>query len=179
VLFNFVLDKPAAQDGYIVQENIIDFEFESCSEIVHNNPGDHFWEAWLVKANQTVPTSQIWGSTDSVFWDGYGATTGAGGVNLGARGRGTIKFFFKTRTGDLGDPATIPPTPPAESTGWTWRVSSPWSLDLPSTRIKPTWWDDPPDNDEAAAGRGVYVVWDCCCAAQKSGIMVTPTPRKK
>jgi len=174
VYFNFILDQPAPQDGYIVQENTFDIPYHSCDSIVHGNiETDHYWEAWLVKAGHYFPTTQGYGYTDWLSWPGRPDAAGSGGA------KGKIKFFFKTRTGDLGDPGANPIIPPDPSTGWTWRVSSPTSLDLPSTRIKPTWWDDSPDNGESIEARSVSVVWACCpnqCPTPWSKIVVLPGP---
>ena len=151
VEFVFVLDKPAAEDGYIVQENIADIPWDTCDAIVHGNIWtDHYWEAWFVPANSTGPAS------DQVRWPGKNKTSGAGGVD------GTIKFFFKSHQGvdDLKD--------------WTTKISSPSSLDLPSTRARPDWWSDPSDNGERDATRSVHTTWDCCCPANISFISVSP-----
>jgi len=96
-----------------------------------------------------------------------------------AERRAGSSSFSKPEQGDLGDPGANPVIPPDPSTGWTWRVSSPTSLDLPSTRIKPTWWDDSPDNGESIEARSVSVVWACCpnqCPTPWSKIVVLPGP---
>jgi RHS repeat-associated protein len=154
VYFNFVLDSPAAEDGYIVQENVADVPWVSCSEIVHGNIwNDHYWEAWEVKKGQTSPEGPY---TDHVFWPPQKSAIGGGGID------GTIKFFFKSHrgVGDLSD--------------WTTKISSPASLDLPSTRSRPDWWNDPSDNGENHASRSVHTVWDCCCPQDVSFITVDP-----
>jgi hypothetical protein len=168
--FDFTLDKPAAEDGYIVQENTVSIPY--VSGIVNGNIWtDHYWEAWFVKKNQVSPTTQAaLGHTDHVFWNGQPNSRGGGGI------KGKIKFFFAKRTGDLGDPGANPPTPPSQSSGWTPRNSSPSSGSLPSTRNERsvTWWNDPPDNGEAIAERSVTTAWDCTCETQTSTIKVSP-----
>jgi RHS repeat-associated protein len=159
VFFRFMLDRPAAEEGWIVQMNTADVPWEGCDGILHgslfNEP--HMWEAWHVAANATAPDqSYPDGSHDEVSWDGKNQTTGAGGVD------GTLKFFFKSHpgVGDLSD--------------WPVRISSPSSGILPSTRGPPDWWNQPPDNGEATATRSVHTTWDCCCSKNISFLSASP-----
>jgi hypothetical protein len=85
---------------------------------------------------------------------------------------GEIRFFFKTKTLDLGDPGADPPIGPT-APGWEKRHSSGTSGILPSTRFKPAWWDYP-DAGEKNGERSVKTVWDCCCKDHFSRMVVTP-----
>jgi hypothetical protein len=178
IKFDFMLDTPAAEDGYIVQENSIDFPYTDCT-FVHGNDGDHFWEAWFVKAGQRFSTTQ-WQHNGDNYTDHTKYQGEKPGKSTGGKANGSIKFFFKRRTGNLGDPGANPPTDPDPSTGWTFRLRSAWSGDLPSTRAKPSWWDETSDNGEAPAQRSIWVKWTCCpgCQPDESEIIVTPLPGK-
>jgi hypothetical protein len=161
VYFRFKLDKPATEQGWIVQMNTADVPYDSCSGFSHstlfNEP--HMWEAWHVSANATEPDGDLTypdGSHDEVTWDGENQTSGAGGAD------GTLKFFFKSHpgVGDLSD--------------WPARISSPASGILPSTRARPDWWGEPSDNGEQDAARSVHTTWDCCCSANISFLVASP-----
>lgn len=83
--------------------------------------------------------------------------------------RGSIKFFCKTPlkegdpgTGDLGDFRKDP-----ESNSGGWKTSNPHTIagELPSTTIKPDWWDKTPV--EGPVSRFVTSDWNCCNCEEK------------
>jgi RHS repeat-associated protein len=152
VEFAFVLDNPAAEDGYIIQENTASIPWDSCDGFLHGNLWtDHYWEAFPVAKLSSGPAEH-----DHVWWIGKNKSSGDGGI------KGNLKFFFKSHKGvdDLKD--------------WTTKISSPSSGGLLSTRRPPDWWDDPSDNGEHDATRSVSVAWDCCCQGNISFLSVSP-----
>ena len=159
--FNFTLDNPAAQDGYIIQENTISIPYAK-GIVTGNLWNDHYWEAWFVKKGETSPTKpkdqelgQYKTITDQVSWPGLNKSKGSGGI------KGTIKFFFTSKTGDLELP-----TSGWMGKGWTRGNNVPGAGSLPSIRGVPgsvKFWGDSPDNGEAVANRSVTVKWDCTC----------------
>ena len=150
----FTLDQPASCDGYIVQENRIYQEKEPCSRPPFVPPPDilvnHIWEAFSVKQGETTHDSG--GFTDGVRFSGVKDSSG------GLIVHGSIKFFCKDKTGDLGAKADDPNDPTwgrFEETGG-----------LPSTKRRPSWWDAPAD--EGPAFRIVEADWDCCTGCARS-----------
>jgi hypothetical protein len=151
----FSLDKPAPDDGYIVQQ-VDKLEFvKTCPDKAIGPPAPihKFWEAWLVKKGDKVD----WTTVRDKWTDGNTRPPrpGTNGSDIAA---GTVKFFTKSTTGDLGDFGTAPADP-----------KSPWgpgkvpnSGALPSTSSEPSWWGNAPV--EGPAERGVWASWDCCDA---------------
>jgi hypothetical protein len=139
--------------------------FTAAEGFIHGNIWhDHYWEAWFVKKDKTSPTTDSAAKyTDHVSWDGECGAVGSGGI------QGTLKFFFASKIGNLGDPGASPPTSPDPSSGWTLKNSAPGSGDLPSTRNPRAvpWWNDSSDNGQASATRSVTVSWDCSCKCEK------------
>lgn len=71
---------------------------------------------------------------------------------------GEVKFFGRSKTGDLGDFNQAPADPASK-----WGPGKvPTSGALPSTPTKPPWWDDAPI--EGPAVRQARSEWDCCDA---------------
>jgi hypothetical protein len=71
---------------------------------------------------------------------------------------GTIKFFKKRTTGDLGDFGVAPADPKSD-----WGPGKvPASGALPSTDKQPSWWTKKPV--EGPKERSVVASWDCCDA---------------
>jgi len=168
VRWDFTLDKSAPQEGYIVQEVTIEVPNDDCG-IVNGDFGEPvYWEAWFVHKGDSIQSAEgKYHYTDQAIEPAHVGTKGQG------KFLGEIKCFFKTRTLDLGEPGTEPPTPPT-APGWELRHSTLTSGILPPTRIEPTWWDDPPDAEEKPARRSVNTTWDCCCKDAYSRIVVAP-----
>jgi hypothetical protein len=151
----FSLDKAASEDGYIVQQ-IDKAEFvKTCPDkaIGPPTPIQTFWEAWFIKKGDTVD----WTTVRDKWTDGNTRPPrpGTNGSDVAA---GTVKFFTKKTTCDLGDFGTAPADP--KSPWGTGKVPN--SGALPSTPSKPAWWDNTPA--EGPAQRGVWASWDCCDA---------------
>ena len=152
----FRLDQTAPLDGYIVQQVDVHENIKGCSEppvsSIPVEPTRTYWEAWPVKQGERVsPDTAKDGYTDESKTLSHGRRTGAFSVI------GTIKFFSRTTTGDLGDLNTPPSTP---NGGWGPGVAEGSGI-LPSTKTKPQWWDDTPV--EGPASRSTEAWWDCCC----------------
>jgi hypothetical protein len=164
----FALDKPAPEDGYIVQ-HIQSFSFvKSCPDPAIGPPGPEkeFWEAWFVKKGDTLD----WTTVRDKWTDGSTRPAGSSqnGIQMSA---GTVKFFAKSTTGDLGDFGKAP----AAGTSVWGPGKVPTSGALPSTPKKPPWWDKTPV--EGPADRLATSQWDCCDAdATKHTNSVTATP---
>jgi len=170
VQWDFVLDKPAPCDGYIVQENRASCYRSDCSSPCPNfsvKPCLVFYEAWFIKAG-----SDRTGITKNL--------TDVANIDINGCGSevflGKIKFFCKdpkhpaangVGTGDLGKHEN--PTP---GSGWQTKGSYPISGNckgdsgransggLPATATKPKWWDKKPV--EGSAARTLSVLWNCC-----------------
>lgn len=183
IKWNFVLDRPAPRDGYIVQMVKFSCHVEPCIECNSLSPETHdtytYWEAWFVEKGKRQPKALLDKRTDytdeSLSEGGPVGTCGAR-IYFGA-----IRFYTIDITNDLGsedvDPADLKSTwrpnriygdPPCRTgTGW-----------LPSTRNKPEWWDTRVPI-EGSAYRVMGVKWCCCndpCACT-NGVKAHAIPR--
>jgi hypothetical protein len=160
------LSKPAAEDGYIVQQiiRVFDYKTKDGHEIEEQLPV--YWEAWFVKNGETWNTAQTqFGFTDS----SHNKPIGVSGTFTVS---GESKFFYKTVTGDLGDPGANPVRPPDPATGWSLKTPGTTEGFLPTTRKEPEWWKKPSDQGEATGTRSVTAAW----SPNGSTIVVTPQP---
>ena len=146
VFWNFVLDSPSKEDGYLVQEVTISDKYKPCGTKGKRSLTT-YWEYWTVSANSTIPVGKISGYTDQASQIGTGPSEGI------YVSRGEIKFFYKSTTGDLDAPGS----------GWK-PGDDPRSGLLPSTTQKPIWWNRDSDNGEKSSSRIASATWDCCCA---------------
>ena len=151
----FSLDKPAPEDGYIVQR-IDKSEFvNTCPDMAIGPPAPipPFWEAWLVKKGDKVD----WTTVRDKWTDGNTRPSrpGTNGTDIAL---GTVKFYGQKTTGDLGDFNTAPVDP--KSPWGPGKVPS--SGALPSTASEPSWWSTSPL--DGPADRGVWASWNCCDA---------------
>lgn len=143
--WRFTLDKASPQDGYIVQE--IPF----LQDRADGQFNKHYWEAWFVPAS-TANSPQY--AEDHWRHEGSDLLKGTGSVHS------TIKYFFKSRTGNLGDYRDRSSQPDPQ-TGWHPGDGKTWSLDLPwKGEPAPTWWKDPSDNGETDAHINLDVSWE-------------------
>jgi len=151
----FSLDKPAPEDGYIVQHIVGKEDVVACpgKRTGTMSVKSNFWEAWPVKQGDLVD----WTTTRDGWTDGSTRPPQPGKVGL-QTSDGEVKFFTKTKTGDLGDFNA----PPAAGTAVWGPGKVPTSGALPSTPTKPAWWDDA--SPEKTAVRQALSEWDCCGA---------------
>jgi len=151
-----------ASGGYIVQ-NVRNLEtFADCPSDVRSvaiTPKDQFWEAWWVAAGDKIQELHKNGTVDFTDRSARPAREGAGKsghqVSLG-----TVKFFGKDTTGDLGredvvsSDATIAANWKPGTKGGV--AKSGW---LPSTRSQPSWWNTSLDGPTT---RWANSWWNCC-----------------
>ena len=163
----FSLTAPAPEDGYIVQQ-VGRFEIGGSCPAVSGPPGPlaPFWEAWFVQKGKTNEhLHAAMGFTDE---SARPSAPSSAGTQISA---GTIKFFKKSITGDLGTDG-IPPAGGANP-GWG-PGNAPPSGALPSTLTMPSWWGN---SHEGPMTREARSVWDCCDAdPAKHTNSVTATP---
>jgi uncharacterized protein DUF4157 len=149
----FTLDNPAPADGYIVQRVRYLLTQENCPSNVSSislTPTLEFWEAWEVNAGDTRHALHShFGFTDM---SARPPEPGKSGVQATL---GTVKFFLRSVTGDLGRFATPPSTP-----GSSWAPGNGVSGSLPSTLSQPSWWNNTPT--EGPARRWASSWWNCC-----------------
>ncbi len=163
----FSLDNPAPADGYIVQHITASELMGTCPNPVQGPaaPTQEFWEAWFVRRGAKVD----WTTTRDAWTDGSVRPARPGSVGMQVSD-GTLKFFPKSKTGDLGD-FGVAPADPASAWG---PGKVPTSGALPSTPTKPSWWDDTPG--EGPVVRFAESRWNCCGAdASKHTSTVTAT----
>lgn len=150
----FALSAAAPDDGYIVQHIRSLQTIAPCPSDVKSislTPTLEYWEAWDVSKGDTVD----WTTTRDGWTDG--STRGPQDAMSGCQASlGTIKFFSRATTGDLGGFGTAPATP-----GSAWGPGKvPTSGGLPSTPSQPSWWNDRPV--EGPAQRWASSYWNCC-----------------
>jgi hypothetical protein len=151
--WKFELDNPAPNEGYMVQQ--IDWyeDIKNCPQSARclAKPTLTFWEAWRFNKGDT-----LFAQFSSI---GFSDMSSSGSANKKTGYRlafGTIKFFSKSTTGDLGDLRTPPTTP---NGGWG-PGNEPQSGILPSTKTRPSWWSSSPI--EGPATRLAESAWRCC-----------------
>jgi RHS repeat-associated protein len=153
--WNFILDEPAPEDGYIVQkvtQKWTIYKLDNDGDPANVDEGELiYWEAWFVKGGQRLPLDAItaWGVTDR------GQHDRAPGTNGVQSQEGEIKFF--TICGILGNFNSDPKLWP-EAPGWGFG-KVPNSNDLPSTDKEPLWWDNR-NEDPPNGSRSVWVSWN-------------------
>jgi len=151
VVWALVLDNPARCEGYFIQEVKVYEDIRRCSEPLPTatpaKPKMHFWEAF-------GPTlvGELGRDSEDTFYDAPFPNRKGTRTNLG-----TVKFFCKSVTGNLGAKNQPPPTPIG---GWGIPRRSP-AGGLPMTQTKPSWWDNTPE--EGPAYHRTWASWDCCC----------------
>jgi hypothetical protein len=127
-----------------------------------------FWEAWPIAQGATVhPRTTQLGRTDT---SQRGSTPGKTGLQVTA---GTVKFFKRSTTGDLGD-WDVPSGDPNSAWG---PGKVPTSGRLPSTPTQPPWWNNTPV--EGPATREARSEWDCCdpdASKHTSTVTAKPVP---
>jgi hypothetical protein len=152
--WTFTLDNPAPSAGYFVQRIRMLRTMQDCPSDVKSisiTPWLEFWEAMDVNSGDTRPSyhSAIGFSDQS----GIAPEPGKSGC---AAALGTIKFFPRGTTGDLGSLAVAP-----AAAGSAWGPGKvPMSGDLPSTPSEPSWWKNSPT--EGPAQRWASSWWNCC-----------------
>ncbi|HKQ05867.1 MAG TPA: DUF4157 domain-containing protein [Blastocatellia bacterium] len=154
----FSLDKPAPDDGYIVQKVERNEMENRCPTVNYGPPGPlpTFWEAWFVKKGDKLD----WLASTMAFTDSsvHAARPNTNGSYIVV---GTVKFFTKSTTGDLGRDNIAPADPKS-----AWGPGKvPISGALPSTPTEPSWWSSAPV--EGPKERGVWSSWNCCDADSK------------
>lgn len=178
--WNFALDKPAPQNGYIVQKVTMTVKIEKCDGTVLPGGTKTYWEAWFIKQGQTRPTTQAASrmTDEAIIFRFIPGTCGR------IKQTGKIKFFYATTTGNLGDPGARPIVPPDPKTGWETNASGKAGLQssgvLPSILTMPTWWDDASDNGEKTGYRKIETKW-CDCPGRRcaSRDIYPPRPNEK
>ncbi|HZU99516.1 MAG TPA: hypothetical protein VFF73_22595 [Planctomycetota bacterium] len=149
------LARPAANDGYIVQEVHYDYDVHECHpETVGNvNTSVTYWEAWYVAAGQRTPAlgkAAGWAFDDSFWNSGEHTVTGFTVTNVQTYGsisiNGLSKFFARD---------SLPPDFRTDAVQY--------AGGLPATYTRPTFWDP-----SGATVRSVTVAWNCR-ALMKSG----------
>jgi hypothetical protein len=151
----FSLDKSAPDDGYIVQQ-VDKSEFvATCPDVANGPPAPlpTYWEAWFVKKGD----KEDW-TTVRDKWTDSNSRPNRPGTNGSDMALGTVKFFTKATTGDLGDFGQAPADPKS-----AWGPGKvPTSGALPSTPSEPSWWSGAAV--EGPANRQAQASWNCCDA---------------
>jgi hypothetical protein len=168
----FSLDKPAPEDGYIVQHITGTEDIVACPGPLTGTmkKTSDFYEAWFVKKGDIVEHMMAAGRFN--FTDG--STRGPRPNTVGVQASdGSVKFFGISTTGDLGKDGVAPADPTSK---WgPGRV--PTSGALPSTATKPAWWDGAAI--EGPEVRQAKSEWNCCGAdASKHTSRVTAYPKR-
>lgn len=166
----FALDAPAPEDGYIVQHIRSTAFTATCPDLAVGPAAmdKEFWEAWFVKKGDKVD----WTTTRDSWTDGS-VRPAMPGKNGTQSSLGTLKFFKKTTTGDLGDFGRAPAGATSTTKWGPGKVAL--SGALPSTASKPSWWDGAAV--EGPVDREAGSVWNCCDAdASKHTSTVTAKP---
>jgi hypothetical protein len=158
----FALDAPAPSDGYFVQWVRFFETSQKCPSKVGSLsmiPTDEYWEFWEVTSGETNESKlSEYGYTDKSTRPPAPKQNGCQ-VTIG-----TVKFFPRSVTGDLGprvDPLSVRKVPP--------------SGDLPFMRTQPSWWNTAPT--EGPASRWALSWWNCCGPAESNFSNIDADPR--
>jgi hypothetical protein len=149
----FALSSPAPDDGYLVQHiRSLETKADCPSDISYTElaPKLEFWEAWKINKGDKLD----WTTVRDAWTDG--STRPAQPNTSGTQtSLGTIKFFTKAVTGDLGDFNVAP----AGSSSWG-PGKEPTSGALPSTKSEPSWFNGAAT--EGPSSRWASSWWNCC-----------------
>lgn len=163
----FALSNAAPEDGYIVQHiRSLETKATCPSDISYTEttPKLEFWEAWKVKKGDKLD----WTTVRDAWTDG--STRPADPNTSGTQtSLGTVKFFTKAVTGDLGDFGVAP----VGNTAWG-PGKVPTSGDLPSTPTEPSWFNGAAT--EGPAKRWASSWWNCCGETSKHFSKVDSKP---
>ena len=163
----FALSNPAPEDGYIVQ-HIRSLETKAAcpSDISYTEltPKLEFWEAWKVKKGDKLD----WTTVRDAWTDG--STRPSSPSTSGTQtSLGTVKFFTRAVTGDLGDFGVAP----VGNTAWG-PGKVPTSGALPSTPTEPSWFKG--SATEGPSNRWASSWWNCCGETSKHFSKVDSKP---
>jgi hypothetical protein len=154
--WKFELDAAAPSEGYMVQQ-VDMYEGEwACPNIgmCLANPTSTFWEAWRFNKGDTLFAQfSSFGLSDMSRRGSVNNKAGEAGA------AGTLKFFSKATTGDLGDLGTSPASTSPNAGVWG-PGKDPRSHLLPSTKSEPSWWSG--TAIEGPARRSIFSDWRCC-----------------
>ena len=169
VMWDFVLDKPAPREGYLVQKVDLYINIKGCGwrkkgpncpqSMTLGEPTETFWEAWPVKKGalrrKTHPGLGTFGETDMAK---HAAAPGKGWDNKCGWyvAVGEVKFYWKVITGDIGDYFD-------GRGGWK-QDDNYYSAALPYTKSEPDFWDAKPA--EGPKVRAAVSFWKCCPCAK-------------
>jgi hypothetical protein len=169
VYWNFESGVAAPKSGgYIVQhvrslENIKDCPAEKIGSI-SIAPKEQFWEAWWVAPGDKIQEIHKNGQVDFTDRSARSAKSGENKSGLQVS-LGTVKFFGRDTTGDLGKEDVLSSDATIAS---NWKPGTkggvPQAGWLPSTRSEPSWWGSPLDGP---ASRWANSWWNCCGEASK------------
>lgn len=166
--WKFELSDPAPCEGYMVQQVDRFQDIKKCppagkDPALPANPTRTFWEAWPFKKGEKVfENFADFGFSDTSRFPSHDKERGIDVV------KGTLKFFCKNTTGDLGKLNEKPSDPNSK-----WASKAPESGALPSTDEKPKWWDDKPE--VGPAERKATSDWVCCSdVAPKNEVKCEP-----
>jgi hypothetical protein len=162
--WKFELDAGAPCNGFIVQQIDVYEDIRACDKDpptkLPATPVNTYWESWAVKKG----ARRSWDTARDGYTDGSMRPSQDSRCGMSAA-VGTIKFFCKVTTGDLGDVNT-PSTDP--NSKWA-PGKAPTSGALPSTTDKPTWWDNAPTAGPAT--RKASMDWCCCTDRPKKNVL--------
>jgi hypothetical protein len=164
VRWAFNLANAATAEGYIVQKvERYQILSNSCPAISGPPaPAGTFWEAFPVRKGASEYFRQTGrGYSDTSGFPAHANSNGTDAVY------GTLKFFLKSATGDLGDFGVAPAT----SNGWGPGLVST-SGSLPSTSSEPSWWNNTPV--EGTTTRNAISQWDCCSDPNYNSVTSSP-----
>ncbi len=167
--YTFELDAPAASNGWIVQQmDAQGFVFD-CGGKEVGRIKVLYWEAIYVRKGQRKPD----GLENGRFVDHFQSKTEHQRTRGAIAQVGYAKWFPDTQPGigSLGNVNSAPGFPPDAKSGFflpdeKGHVKE--SGGLPSTAVKPNWWDDKVEG----AIRKATVRWDCCPLTTTDGCWV-------
>jgi hypothetical protein len=158
IKWDFTLGTAAEEDGYIVQKVETHKDVKGCDQdpvsSTPASPTNTFYEAWPVSEGAKLHSLHgAAGYTDQSSQPSRPKMTGV------IVDHGTVKFFTKTATGDLGGFGT---KPQSGSSGWlpgnAGGVAE--AGILPTTTATPAWWAS--EAVEGPVRRLASSFWDCC-----------------
>ena len=170
VYWNFESGVAAPKSGgYIVQhvrslENIKDCPAEKIGSI-SIAPKEQFWEAWWVAPGDKIQEIHKNGQVDFTDRSARSAKMGENKSGLQVS-LGTVKFFGRDTTGDLGKEDVLS-SDAAIASDWKpgTKGGVPQAGWLPSTRSEPSWWGSPMDGP---ASRWANSWWSCCGGSEQA-----------
>jgi RHS repeat-associated protein len=173
--FKFELDKPADNNGQIVQQVVLHEKFYNCDGTIKTDEITNFFETIVVqKGDKTSPITKALQQAGQPAYSDINQH-----VTCGGRGEITVDMSLSwIDDANYGYGGMLPPQQPGQppvyapvtQPGWGYGDQTP---NGPPSGSLPSSWDMPPGSGGFLGGRTINASWDCCKGEQDTKLSVS------